>query len=103
MSVVLSSSCGVVDARRANELGDDDTLGAVDDEGAAIGHEREVAHEDLLLLDLAGLFVDEAHLDEEGRLVGHVLLFALLDGVLRITELVTTELDGERSGEVLDG
>ena len=30
---------------RTHELGDDDTLGAVDDEGTAGGHEREVAHE----------------------------------------------------------
>ena len=49
-----------VGARRADELRDDDALGAVDDERAALGHPREVAHEDRLLADLAGLAVDEA-------------------------------------------
>ena len=50
-------------ARRAMQLGDDDPLGAVDDEGAGLGHERQLAHVDLLLLDVldhlvaAGLLV----------------------------------------------
>ena len=43
------------------------------------------------------------HVDEERRLVGHVLFLALLDGVLGIAELVRTELDGEVAGEVFDG
>ena len=43
---------GEVDARRAHELGDDHPLGAVDDEGPLLGHDREVAHVDVRLLDL---------------------------------------------------
>ena len=43
----------ILHARGADELGDDDALGAVDDEGALVGHHGEVAHEDELLLDLA--------------------------------------------------
>jgi hypothetical protein len=43
-----------VDARGANQLAHDDTLGAIDNEGAVFCHEREVAHEYVLLLDLAG-------------------------------------------------
>ncbi len=46
---------GVVDARRAYQLADDHPLGAVDHEGALLGHGREVTHEDLLLLDLLDL------------------------------------------------
>ena len=38
--------------RRAVQLGDDDALGAVDDEGAVVGHERQFAHVDFLLLDV---------------------------------------------------
>ena len=53
-----------VDTRRADQLGHHDTLGAVDDEGALGGHHREVAHEDRLALDLAGLVVDELGRDE---------------------------------------
>src|SRR3546814_3520524 len=37
-------------ARRTVQLRDDDALGAVDDEGAVVGHERDLAHVDLLLL-----------------------------------------------------
>src|SRR5207237_7972019 len=46
---------GEVDARGTDQLGDDHALRAVDDEGAFLGHDREVAHEDLGFLDLAGV------------------------------------------------
>ncbi len=39
------------DAGGAVELGDDDALGAVDDEGAALRHHRDLAHVDVLVLD----------------------------------------------------
>ena len=45
--VVLEEHAGA-----AVQLADDDTLGAVDDEGAVVGHERHFAHVDLLFLDL---------------------------------------------------
>ena len=93
---------GEVHAGRADELRDDDALGAVDDEGAALRHEREVAHEDELLLDLAGLLVDEADVNEEGRLVGDVLGTALRDGVRGVAELVVTEGDLQGVRGVLD-
>ena len=93
---------GEVDARGADELGDDDALGAVDDEGATVGHQGEVTHEDELLLDLARLLVDEADLDQHWRLVGDVLGLALGDGVGRIAELMLAEGDLHGSGVVLD-
>ena len=40
-------------ARRAVQLADDDALGAVDDERAGVGHQRDLAEVDLLLLDVA--------------------------------------------------
>ena len=91
-----------VDARRPDQLGDDDALGAVDDEGAAVGHEREVAHEDRLALDLTGVVVGELRRDVERSGVGEVLLLALIDGVLGVVE--DRVLEGERHGlaEVLD-
>ncbi len=52
----------------AVQLADDDTLGAIDDERAVVGHERNFAHVDLLLLDLLddlgrrGLAVIDDHL-----------------------------------------
>ena len=45
--VVLEEHAG-----RTVKLGDDDALRAVDDEGAGVGHERYLAHVDLLLLDV---------------------------------------------------
>src|SRR4029450_9756989 len=85
-----------------DELRDDDALGAVDDEGAPRRHHREVAHEDPLLADLAGLLVDEPDRDRKRNLVRQVLLTALLNRELRVPELVLTELDRERPRVVLD-
>src|SRR5207248_11659385 len=52
--------------------------------------------------DLTRLLVDEADGHRERRLVGQVLLAALLDRELGLTEAVLAELDGERAGVVLD-
>ena len=94
-----------VGTRGADELRDDDALRTVDDEGALFGHEREVAHEDALLADLARLFVDETNLHVERGLVGQVLFTTLADRGLRVLgelEPVVGELHGERAGVVLD-
>ena len=95
------------DARRADQLAHHHALGAVDDERAAVGHHREVPHEDRLLLDLAGGGVEEAGPHEDGRRVGHVLLLALLHRELgRRAQVgvgrVELELEAQLAGEVLD-
>ena len=68
------------------QLRDDDALGAVDDEGAVLAHQRNVAEEDLLLLHVAKaldtglrvLIVDlQANRDLERGRVGHAALFTL--------------------------
>ena len=77
-------------ARRTMQLRDDHALGAVDDEGAGVGHERNLAHVDLLLLDVlddllrrrAVLVIDDqAHGGAQRRTVGHaaVAAFALVE------------------------
>jgi hypothetical protein len=91
-----------VDARRPDQLAHDDAVGAVDDERALVGHQREIAHEDRLRLDLAGLVVHELRGDEERRGVGEVLLLALVHRVLRLVELRSRETQGHRPLEVLD-
>ena len=91
-----------VDAGRADELRHHDTLGAVDDERAPGGHEREVTHEDRLALDLARAVVDELGRHEHRGRVVHVLVLALLDGVLGRLEPVVPEREGHGSGKVLD-
>ncbi len=92
-----------VDAGRADELRHHDALGAVDDEGALLRHHREVPHEDRLLLDFARLGVHEARGHEEGPGEGHVLLLALLLGVLGGFEFGVGQLQLQGAGEVLDG
>src|SRR6185503_2973526 len=98
-------------AGRAVELADDDALGAVDDERARVGHERDLAEVDLLLLDVAdrldaGLFVDVPHdeanddLDRCGE--RHAASAALVDVVLRLLEVVRNELERAGLAEVLD-
>ena len=91
-----------VGARRADELRDDHALGAVDDEGAPVGHPREVAHEDGLLADLTGLAVLERDLDGQRARVGEVLLATLGDRGHRVVEVDLLEDDGEVAGVVLD-
>src|SRR5262249_39129251 len=68
------------------ELADDHALGAVHDEGAIQGHQRYIAEEDLLLLDVANTLVPgfrvfvvdgKADGDLQRRRVGHAALFAL--------------------------
>jgi hypothetical protein len=91
-----------VHARRTDELRHDDALRAVDDESAAIGHHREVTHEDRLLFDLAGTGVHETGGDEERARVGHVALSALVFGMLGRVEDVIGQLELELAGEVFD-
>ena len=91
-----------VDAGRADELRHDDTLGAVDDEGALGGHEREVAHEDRLRLDLTGEVVHELGVHVERCGEGLALLLALVDRVLRRLELGVRERELHGLAEVLD-
>ena len=93
----------VVHTRGTDELRDDDTLGTVDDEGALIGHHGEVAHEDELLLDLAGLLVGETDVGQKRSLIGHILLAALLDGVRGVAELMLAEGNLENMVLALDG
>ena len=98
-------------AGRAVHLRNDHALGAVDDEGAVVGHERDVAHVDILLLDVldrlgAGLLVDIEH-DEaqrhlERRGIGHAALAALVDVVFRRLEFVLDEFEHRGVGKVRD-
>ena len=81
-----------VRARGTDQLRHDDALGAVDDERAALGHPREVAHEHRLLTDLAGLPVDERDGDRQRPRVRQVLLTALLQARDRLVERELAEL-----------
>ncbi len=82
-------------ARRTVQLRDDDALGAVDDEGAVVGHQRDFAEIDLLLLHvLDGLggrlaVVDhQAHGHAQRRTVAHATLAAFTLVEDRVAQLV---------------
>ena len=84
-------AAGEVHARRAHELRDDHALGAVHNERPGAGHHREVAHEDLGFLDLAGVLAGldvEPGVDPERRGEGHVTLTAFLFVVFGLAEFV---------------
>ncbi|MNK72514.1 hypothetical protein D3C87_919930 [compost metagenome] len=83
-------------ARRTVQLRHDDALGTVDDEGAVVGHQRDFAEIDLLLLHvLDGLggrlaVVDhQAHGHAQRRAVAHAALTALALVEHRFAQLVT--------------
>ena len=89
-------------ARAAVQLGDDDALGAVDDERAVVGHERQLAEIDLLLADVLDRLLgarrflvehDQAHLDAQRRRVGQPAQLALLDVEHRLAEPVAHVLE----------
>ena len=92
----------VIGARRAHELADDDALRAVDDEGSCIGHERKIAHEDFLLLDLPRLTVDQAHVDAQGRRECNIPLLALVKLVLRLAEREVLKGQHKISSKILN-
>ena len=104
MLVSLVYLVAEVNAGASDDLGDNDTLCAVDDEGAAVGHEREIAHEDLLLLDLVRLLVVQAHANLDGLGVRRVALLAFLHGILgRLVHGVVEEAQLEIAGVVGNG
>ena len=93
----------VENAGRTDQLGDDGTLGTVGDEGTGVGHEREVAHEDLLLLHLAGLLVEQTGRDVQGGRIRGIPLFAFFNRILGVlVQPVIDELQHEVAGVVLD-
>ena len=98
-------------ARRTVHLGDDDALGAVDDERAVLGHERHVAHVHVLLLDIehgtgAGVLIhfenDQTQGHAHRRGIGHATLTALVNVVLRVFKLVANEIQLGGTGKVAD-
>ena len=76
----------VIHAGRTDDLRDHHALRAVDDEGAGVGHQGEIAHEDLLLLDLLRLLVPQTdrHLQGGGirGVTGLALFHVILGGFI---------------------
>ena len=104
----LILGAGVVDTRRADNLGDDDPLRPVDYEGARLGHQGEIPHKNLLLLDFLRLLVAQADHHLDGRGIGgvpglaflHVVLGGLVHGVADEGELQIPGVVGD-GGHIL--
>ena len=95
------------DARRAVKLGHDDALGAVDDEGRRLRHDRHFAQHDFLLddlLELAGRLAGrEAEDGLQGAVPRRVVVLRLLGRrVARVAELVAHEVEDHRAVGGLD-
>ena len=90
-------------ARRTDQLGDDDTFRPVDDEGARGRHDREIAHEKIIIfLDFPGLAVDELYLHLQRCAVRHCLGTAVVDGVFLRAEIIVLEVQRPLVAAVLD-
>ena len=81
------------DARRTVQLADDDALGTIDDEGAVLRHQRNVAVENFLLLDVAngfragvGILVvnGQSYGDFQRRRVRHAALLTLVHVIFQL-------------------
>ena len=86
----------------AVELADDDALGPVDDKGALRGHERQFAHEHLLLFRPACL-VAKAEGDVERRAEGQALADAVEPGKLGVANLEAGVFENGLAIVALDG
>ena len=82
--------------RAAMQLGNDDTLGTVDDEGTVLGHQGDFPHVDFLLLDvfdrlIGGLAIkdDQAHFYAQRHGERHAPQYAFLDVESRVAKAVT--------------
>ncbi len=89
------------DAGRAVQLAHDDPLGAIDDEGSFLGHERQFADEDILLFYRDWLLVAARHflvqhkpdLRFERCSVSHAALLAFGNGIFGRTERIVHKLE----------
>ena len=92
----------VINAGGTNQLGNNHALGAVDDKGAAVRHQGELAHEDFFgLLDLAALLIEKASGDAQSFRIGSIPLLALYHAVIGLfIQLVVNEIQHQIPGKV---
>ena len=101
----LVDRLGEVHAGRTHELAHDNALRAVDDEGALLRHEREIAHEHRLLLHLSGFFINKAHGDAQRRGIVNIPLLTFFHRVFRVikVDVIIHKFEDKFFGIVSDG
>ena len=99
-------------ARRTVHLRNDDTLGTVDDKGTFVRHQRNIAHINVLFLDVVdrtgtgGLVNIPDNQTQRGfdrRGIGHVAFDAFVNVILRLFEFIFDKLKFAGSGKVFNG
>ena len=94
----------VINPRGTDKLRNNHAFRTVDHERAAVGHQREVPHINLVLFDLAGLFVGQTHKHFQGSFIGRVTLLALLHRILGgVFDREVHKLDGQVPAVIVDG
>ena len=93
-----------IDARGTDQLADDDTLGAVDDKGTGLGHQRHVAHEDDVFANGPRFFIDKVDLHLKRGRIGGVPFLTLFNCVFGFifTQLEIGKFQTEVAAEVRD-
>ena len=91
----LTELCSEVSSGGTNDLGDDNSLGTVDDEGTVFRHDRKVTYICFLFLALTCLGVMESQFDLERSSIVAVFLSALFETADRIRriEFFVKEID----------
>ena len=87
------------------QLGHDDALGTVDDEGTVLGHQGDFPHVDFLLLDVLDRFVrrffvenDQSHFDAQRDGEGNAAQHAFFDIKGRFTQAIAYVFQGGIAG-----
>ena len=82
------------------QLADDDALGAIDDERALRGHERDFAHVNFFFLGALLLLELEGHIERRAEGLAFALRFER--GQLRLADFVMAEIEGRLLVVALD-
>ncbi len=92
----------IIDARRADQLGNNHALRAVHDECAAVRHQGEVAHIDFRFLDFAAFLIEQPRRHAQRGGISGVPDLALLHAVVRLVgiQLVIDKVQHEVAGIV---
>ena len=91
----------IIDARRTDQLRDNHALRTVNDERAAVCHQREVAHVHFIFFDFARFLIEQSCCDAQRRSIGNITFLALFYGVFRgVIHSVTDEAQHKVAGIV---
>ena len=94
----------VIDTGGTHQLTDDNTFRAIDYKGAGFCHQRQVAHENFMLVDLVFFLVVQTHFHLQRCRIGRVALLTLFNRILYFifTQSKVYEFQAEPSAVIRD-